>query len=49
MLVEPDIIQRISAMAASESGLMPGAVIYTDYKTMLVTPDEKLVSELKKS
>ena len=31
------------------SGSMPGAVIYTDYKTMLVTPDEKLVSELKKS
>ena len=31
------------------SGSMPGAVIYTDYKTLLVTPDEKLVSELKKS
>ena len=30
------------------SGSMPGAVIYTDYKTMLVTPDEKLVFELKK-
>lgn len=29
------------------SGSMPGAVIYTDYKTILVTPDEKLVSELK--
>lgn len=31
------------------SGSMPGAVIYTDYKTMMVTPDEKMVSELKKS
>ena len=31
------------------SGSMPGAVIYTDYKTLLVTPDEKLVLELKKS
>ena len=31
------------------SGSMPGAVIYTDYKTILVTPDEKLVSELKNS
>ena len=30
------------------SGSMPGAVIYTDYKTMLVTPDEKLISQLKK-
>jgi len=29
------------------SGSMPGAVSYTDYKTILVTPDEKLVSELK--
>lgn len=31
------------------SGSMPGAVIYTDYKTILVSPDEKLVSELKSS
>ncbi|MBP8639478.1 MAG: NFACT family protein [Oscillospiraceae bacterium] len=30
------------------SGSMPGAVIYTDYKTLLVTPDEKLISQLKK-
>lgn len=31
------------------SGSMPGAVIYTDYKTILVLPDEKLISELKSS
>ncbi|MFB0919726.1 MAG: NFACT RNA binding domain-containing protein [Oscillospiraceae bacterium] len=29
------------------SGSMPGKVIYTDFKTLIVTPDEKLVSELK--
>ena len=29
------------------SGAMPGAVIYTDYKTLIVTPDEKLVEKLK--
>ncbi len=29
------------------SGSMPGAVIYTDYKTIIVTPDEKLVEHLK--
>ncbi len=31
------------------SGSMPGAVIYTDYKTLIVSADEKLVSELRKS
>ena len=31
------------------SGSMPGAVVYTDYKTLIVSSDEKLVSELKKS
>ncbi len=31
------------------SGSMPGAVIYTDYKTLIVSADEKLVSELKRS
>ena len=29
------------------SGSMPGKVIYTDYKTIMVTPDEKLVLGLK--
>lgn len=29
------------------SGSMPGAVIYTDFKTLIVSADEKLVSELK--
>ena len=29
------------------SGSMPGAVIYTDYQTILVSPDEKLVEALK--
>lgn len=29
------------------SGSMPGAVIYTDYKTLIVTPDEKIVEQLK--
>lgn len=29
------------------AGSMPGAVIYTDYKTLIVTPDEKLVEQLK--
>ena len=29
------------------SGSMPGAVIYTDYHTIMVTPDEKLVESLK--
>ena len=29
------------------SGSMPGAVIYTDYQTILVSPDEKLVDALK--
>jgi len=31
------------------SGSMPGAVIYTDYKTLIVSADEKLVSELKRT
>ncbi len=30
------------------SGSMPGKVVYTDYKTIMVTPDEKLVLKLKK-
>jgi len=30
------------------SGYMPGKVIYTDFKTLIVTPDEKLVSRLRK-
>jgi len=30
------------------SGAMPGRVVYTDYKTILAEPDERLVSELKK-
>ena len=30
------------------SGSMPGAVIYTDYKTILVEPDEKLCKKLEK-
>ena len=30
------------------SGSMPGAVIYTDYKTVMVQPDEKLCESLKK-
>ncbi|PKM73828.1 MAG: fibronectin/fibrinogen-binding protein [Firmicutes bacterium HGW-Firmicutes-16] len=30
------------------SGSMPGKVNYTDFKTIIVTPDEKLVSGLKK-
>ena len=29
------------------SGSMPGAVIYTDYKTIIATPDEKLADQLK--
>lgn len=31
------------------SGSMPGKVIYTDYKTLIVSPDEKQVSELRKN
>lgn len=30
------------------TGAMPGKVIYTDYKTTMAQPDEKLVSRLKK-
>ncbi|MEG0035116.1 MAG: NFACT RNA binding domain-containing protein [Oscillospiraceae bacterium] len=29
------------------SGAMPGMVIYTDYKTLIVEPDEKLINSLK--
>ena len=31
------------------SGSMPGKVIYTDYKTIMVMPDEKLVNSLKRA
>ncbi len=30
------------------SGALPGAVVYTDYKTLLVSPDEKLVFGLQR-
>ena len=29
-------------------GARPGMVVYTDYKTLVVTPDEKLISRLRK-